>query len=182
MSSLRVGLFFALVLLCARGLVAQAQDALQPYPDQQAQQEIQDRFEPLQPGERRIASLGELAQGIGARPAVEWIGLSRSTLVDEDDVPRALNRTEHHAHLTGEPRGGLAGTTGEEKEGIRAGCRCHRWQDDNPEIDLASETGMAVLGNRDRPAQRIGRAFAALAGTEAVEGPARRRAVTRGRK
>jgi hypothetical protein len=65
-------------------------------------------------------------------------------------------------------RGRLTGSAREEEEGIRAGCRGHRWQHDNPQIYLPSNPGMAILGDRDRPAECVGRAFIALTGPEAV--------------
>ncbi len=91
---------------------------------------------PPQPVERDLAPLSQLAQRAGTGPAVQRIGLAGSTLIDQDDVPRALNLAEDDADLAGQLGRGLPGAAGQEEERILAGSRCEGRENDNPKADL----------------------------------------------
>jgi len=124
---------------------------------------------PAQPGKSHLTPLGELAQGVGARSAVERVGLACPALVDQDDVPGALHLAEDDAHLARKVGSGLAGPAGEKEEWILARGRCERWEHDNPQTDLSSKSCVPVFEHVDRPAERVSGAFAAGAGPETVE-------------
>jgi hypothetical protein len=124
---------------------------------------------PTQSLERRLAPLGELLQRAGVGTAIQRVGFSRPALVDENDVPRALDIPEEHAYLARQLGRGLSGAAGEEEEGILAGRRRERRQYDNPEMDLPSNSGMTVLEDSDGATERIGQTFTARAGVQAIE-------------
>jgi hypothetical protein len=85
-------------------------------------------------------------------------------LVDQDDVPGALDLAEDRPYLACELGRCLSGPAGKKEEGVVAGRVRQRRQHDNPKADLPSNSCVAVLEDRHRPAQRVSRTFAAQAG------------------
>jgi hypothetical protein len=112
--------------------------------------------------------------------AVQRIGLSSPALVNENDVPRALDVAEDCPDLARQLGGRLSRPAGKEEERILIRSRAERRQYDNPELNFPSNTGVAVLEHGHRAAQGIGRAFTAGAGVKTVERPLRPSRVTSG--
>src|SRR4029453_7435216 len=113
-------------------------------------------------------------------PAVQWVRLTRTALIDQHDVPRALDLAEDRANLARQLCRALTGAAGEEHDRVE-GTRPDGGQDRDPECNRATLLGVAILENRQRSAVGVGRPFVVLTGMKVVERGRRGRDLTRGR-
>ena len=84
---------------------------------------------PAKPGRLPRSSVISKRAGTGA--AVQGVGLSGPTLIDQHDVPRPLNLTEDAAYLAGQLGCGLSGASGQKEQRIVT-CRRSKGQARQP--------------------------------------------------